>query len=174
MKYHNITKDDMLNGEGLRVVLWVSGCSHKCPACQNVKTWDSTVGLEFDSEAIDEIFMELSNDWCSGLTLSGGDPLYKDNRGVILDLVKSVKKKFPMKSIWLYTGYLYEEIIKDKVMFEIINYVDVLLDGKFLLRYADIDLEYVGSSNQCVIDVKKSLEMGNKILYIENKKEIGV
>lgn len=174
MKYHNITKADMLNGEGLRVVLWVSGCSHHCHACQNAFTWDPNDGVEFDAAAKEEIFQELEKDWCSGLTLSGGDPLFCGNRSEIAKLVKEVDEKYPHKTIWLYTGYLWEDLLKqketDKDLECILQHIDVLLDGKFVLKFASEKAEYVGSTNQCIIDVKKSLEDNNKILYIDNKK----
>lgn len=174
MKYHNITKADMLNGEGLRVVLWTSGCSHKCPGCHNAVTWNKDDGLLFDAAAKNEIFEELEKEWCSGLTLSGGDPLFPDSREEIAKLVKEVKERYPNKTIWCYTGFIWEELIpqmeKDKNLEMIINNIDVLLDGKFILRLALEKLQYVGSSNQNIIDVKKSLEKDKKILYIDNNK----
>ncbi len=174
MRYHNITKADMLNGEGLRVVLWTSGCSHHCHACQNAITWNEEDGLLFDDAAKKEIFAELENDWCSGLTLSGGDPLFQKNRKEIAKLVKEVKERFPDKSIWCYTGYTWEELLEqektDQDVKEILQNIDVLLDGKFVLRLALEKLHYVGSSNQSIIDVKKSLEENKKILYIDNSK----
>ena len=100
MQYHNITKADMLNGEGLRVVLWTSGCLHHCHACQNAITWDPNDGLLFDENAKKEILEELEKDWCSGLTLSGGDPLYPENREEVAKLVTEIKKVFKMKTIW--------------------------------------------------------------------------
>lgn len=172
MKYHNITKADMLNGEGLRVVLWVSGCSHHCPGCQNAITWDQTEGLEFDNTAKEEIFAELEKDWCSGLTLSGGDPLFYGNRCDISSLVVEVKEKFPNKTIWLYTGYTWEELLEqvtsDNNLDTILKYIDVLLDGRFVLKLASLKIHYVGSSNQKIIDVPKSLANQEKILYIDN------
>ena len=177
MRYHNITKADMLNGEGLRVVLWCSGCSHHCMACQNAITWDKNDGLVFDEVAKEEIFTELEKDWCSGLTLSGGDPLFLDNRKDIAKLVKEVKEKFPNKTIWSYTGFTWEELLeqkkKDKDLETILNNIDVLLDGKFVLKLALEKLHYVGSTNQCIIDVKKSLDENKKILYIDNSNIIG-
>ena len=110
MKYHNITKADMLNGEGLRVVLWTSGCSHKCPGCHNAITWDKDGGLLFDEAAKKEIFDELEKDWCDGLTLSGGDPLFPESREAIAGLVKEVKERYPNKTIWCYTGFIWEEL----------------------------------------------------------------
>lgn len=172
MKYHNITKADMLNGEGLRVVLWTSGCSHHCQACHNVITWDKDDGLEFDDFARNEIFTELEKDWCSGLTLSGGDPLFIDNRKTISELVSVVKKKYPKKTIWCYSGYTWDELLEqrksDKYLDIILNNIDVLLDGRFVLRLALEKLHYVGSSNQMIIDVKESLKNNKKILYIDN------
>ena len=174
MKYHNITKADMLNGEGLRVVLWASGCNHHCQACHNAITWNKDDGLIFDESAKQEIFAELEKDWCSGLTLSGGDPLFPDSRETIAELVKEVKEKYPDKTIWCYTGFIWEELIPqlsvDKSLNTIINNIDVLLDGKFVLRLALEKLQYVGSSNQSIIDVKKSLKEEKKILYIDNNK----
>ena len=172
MRYHNITKADMLNGEGLRVVLWTSGCSHHCPACHNVITWNCNDGLEFDDGAKNEIFAELENEWCSGITLSGGDPLFKGNRPDIVALVCEIRERFPDKTIWCYTGYTWDELLEeaksDDNIKVILNNIDVLLDGKFILRLALEKLRYVGSSNQCIIDVKESLKENKKILYIDN------
>lgn len=174
MKYHNITKADMLNGEGLRVVLWTSGCIHHCPACQNALTWDPEDGLDFDDDAINEIYKELEQDWCSGITLSGGDPLFIPNRKTIRDLVTNIKKLYPNKTIWSYTGYTWEELMEqaknDKNLREILENIDVLLEGKFVLKLAEEKLHYVGSSNQRIIDVPKTLKNENKeiVLYIDN------
>jgi anaerobic ribonucleoside-triphosphate reductase activating protein len=103
----------MLNGQGLRVVLWCSGCSHRCPECQNPITWDPDCGLLFDEEAKKEIFEELSKDYISGITFSGGDPLHENNLSEVLSLIKEIKEKFPEKNIWLYTGYTWENIFKE-------------------------------------------------------------
>lgn len=174
MRYHNITKADMLNGDGLRVVLWLAGCSHHCQACQNPITWDANDGLIFDEEAKREVFAELGKSWCSGLTLSGGDPLYVGNREDVSLLVSEIKSKFPDKNIWCYTGYTWEELMKqvkdDENLKIILNNVDVLLDGRFVLSLALEKLHYVGSSNQRIIDVRSSLDTGNINLYIDNNK----
>lgn len=161
MRYHNITKDDMLNGEGLRVVLWVSGCSHACKNCHNPVTWDPEEGLEFDDDALNEIYDELAKPYISGLTLSGGDPLYPGNRDVVGRLIRMIKQKFPDKDIWLYTGYQWGDI-KD---IEFIKYVDVLVDGEFIEELKDENYHWAGSSNQKVIDVAESLEIGKIVLY---------
>ena len=105
MNYHNITKDDMLNGDGLRVVLWVSGCTHHCDGCQNPITWDLAGGIPFDEAAEEELFEALSKPHVSGITFSGGDPLFSTNKGTVFCLCQEIKKKFPTKTIWIYTGY---------------------------------------------------------------------
>ncbi len=163
MRYHNITKDDMLNGDGLRVVLWTAGCPHKCPGCHNPVTWDENGGLEFDNEAKDELFSILEKPYISGLTLSGGDPLLPSNRAELTELIKEAKEKFPDKTIWLYTGYLWKEV-KD---LELIKYIDVLVDGRFLENLKKTQLKWRGSSNQRVIDIKKTLNSGAVVLYCD-------
>ena len=164
MNYHNITHDDMLNGPGLRTVLWVAGCNHNCKACQNPVTWDPDGGLYFDGKAWNELFYWLDKDYCSGLTLSGGDPLYCNNIYEIFDLLVEFKEKFPDKNIWLYTGYTYEEIIKNKSLMMIMKYVDVLVDGKFVKELADFNYKWAGSINQRVIDMQESIKQ-NKLIF---------
>ena len=162
MKYHNITHDDMLNGQGLRVVLWVSGCSHRCDECQNPITWNPEKGLEFDEDAEKELLDDLKKNYIEGVTFSGGDPLYIQNRDEITRLAKKIKEEFPSKNIWLYTGYLWEEICE----LEIIKYVDVIVDGPFKIELKDIKLHWKGSSNQRVIDVQQSVNCG-KVTILE-------
>lgn len=161
MRYHNITKDDMLNGDGLRVVLWVAGCGHHCEGCQNPITWDENGGIEFDDAAKQEIFEELRHSYVSGITFSGGDPLFTANRDGVKALVKEIDEKFPQKTKWLYTGYLWEDI-KD---LDFIGMFDVVVDGKFEKDKLDPKLHWKGSSNQRVIDVKKSLEQNEVVLH---------
>ena len=161
MRYHNITKDDMLNGDGLRTVLWVAGCSHGCKNCQNPITWDICGGIPFDEAAKEEIFAELRNDYVSGITFSGGDPLHMQNRGEVGQLIQEIHEKFPDKTIWVYTGYTWEEV-KDLPYLEM---VDVLVDGEFVEELKDVTLHWKGSSNQRVIDVKKTLETGEVVLH---------
>lgn len=163
MNYHNITKDDMLNGDGLRVVLWVAGCSHYCSECQNPVTWDPNGGIPFDQAAREEVFAELSKDYISGITFSGGDPLYSSNELEITELAKQIRERFPSKTIWLYTGYTWDEI-KNR---EIIPYLDVLVDGRYVKEQRDTLLHWRGSANQRVIDVKKTLEQGKVVLHCE-------
>lgn len=161
MRYHNITHDDMLNGDGLRVVLWVAGCSHRCKDCQNPITWDPNVGIEFSQKEIEEIFDYMSKDYTAGITYSGGDPLYIDNREDITNLAKVLKDRFPDKTQWLYTGYWYDDV-KD---LEIMKYIDVIVDGPFINTLKDNTLHWKGSSNQRVIDVQKSRELGTIVLH---------
>lgn len=161
MRYHNITKEDMLNGDGLRVVLWTAGCAHHCKNCQNPITWDPEGGIPFDEAALQEIYDELENDYISGITFSGGDPLYMDHREELLELVQAIRKRYPKKTIWLYTGYLWEEICH----LELIPYLDVVVDGRFVEELKDNNLPWKGSSNQRVIDVQMTLQLGKTVLY---------
>ena len=163
MRYHNLTKDDMLTGDGLRVVLWVAGCAHCCPQCQNPITWDPDGGLLFDDAAKQELFEQLEQPYISGITFSGGDPMYPTNQLDIEALAKEIKEKFPDKTIWLYTGGLWEEVRRSPVM----RYVDVLVDGEFEVDKLDKQLHWKGSSNQRVIDVPKSLASGSVVLHCE-------
>lgn len=161
MRYHNITHDDMRNGDGLRVVLWVSGCAHHCPGCQNPITWDPNDGLLFDEKAVRELCDQLEQDYISGLTLSGGDPFYPSNRKDLADLLFYLSQKFPGKKTWCYTGYRYEEIKDEKLM----EFIDVLVDGRFEKDLADVNYPWAGSTNQRVIDIQKSRERGRVVLY---------
>lgn len=161
MRYHNITKDDMLNGDGLRVVLWVAGCSHCCRECQNPQTWDPNGGIPFDQAAREELFGQLKKTYISGVTFSGGDPMHKNNVTEITRLAKEIREKFPDKTIWLYTGSLWESIQKE----EIVQYLDVCVDGEFIVEQKDTSLKWKGSANQRVIDVKKTLAAGKVVLH---------
>lgn len=159
MRYHNITKDDMLNGDGLRVVLWVAGCEHKCDGCHNPITWDPDGGLPFGEDEKSEIFAELDKSHISGITFTGGDPLFQSNIDGVEALAKEIKEKYPNKTVWLYTGYDWEDVKDLPVM----KYIDILIDGKFEKDKLDPKLHWRGSSNQRVIDVKKS--RGDIVLY---------
>lgn len=163
MRYHNITHDDMLNGDGLRVVLWVAGCTHHCPQCQNPITWDIEGGLPFDEEAHDEVMTELEKDYVSGVTFSGGDPLHPENRGTVGALIEEIKEKYPQKTIWLYTGFVWDEIKN----LPFVAQIDVLVDGPFQINKLDVKLHWRGSSNQRVINVKETLRLGQIVLWSE-------
>lgn len=188
INYHNITHDDMNNGDGLRVVLWLSGCSHHCYNCQNPQTWNPNSGIPFDESAKQEIFNELSKDYISGITFSGGDPLHQQNLDEILSLIQEICISFPEKTIWLYSGFTWEELTqynnyhgiiplssylrKDVYelyhkRLEIIKQCDILIDGEYIDEQRDITLKWRGSSNQRCIDTKKSLAQGQIILYCD-------
>lgn len=158
MRYHNITKDDMLNGDGLRVVLWLAGCNHCCRECHNPITWDPEGGLYFDQAAKEELFVLLQKSYISGLTLSGGDPLHPANRLGARELAREVKERFPDKTVWLYTGADWEDIWQLPIM----QYVDVCVDGEFHIEEKDPKLLWKGSKNQRVIDVKATLLQEDK------------
>lgn len=147
MKYLNILDCSIADGEGFRVVLFVSGCLHHCKGCHNPEGWDPNNGKEFTQETIDKIVKLLDRPYIRGLTLSGGDPLMPFNYEEVLNLCKQVKEKLPNKDIWVYTGFTYEDI-KD---LEIFNYIDTLVDGKFILEQRDVTLPFRGSTNQRII-----------------------
>lgn len=154
MNYHGITKTSVANGTGIRTVLWVAGCNHHCKGCHNPQTWDIESGQLFDDTAKQELMLAISKVWCNGLTFSGGDPLHPQNRGTVTEIAKEVKERFPEKDIWLYTGYEYERV-KD---LEVMNYIDILVDGEFIEELRDLRLKFKGSSNQRIIDVKSGKE----------------
>ena len=159
--YHNILHDDMRNGPGLRVVLFLSGCAHHCVGCHNPQTWDPKSGIEFDQSAWDEIMEQLSKSYINGITFSGGDPLNPLNQSLVRNLCEYIRKVYPDKNIWLWTGFTWETI-ENK---EILEYLDVLIDGQFKETLHDPRLKWCGSSNQRVIDVQRSLKEEKIVLY---------
>lgn len=161
MRYHNITTDDMLNGDGLRTVLWTAGCTHRCIGCHNPITWDIDGGIPFDEAAEQELFEKLAPEHISGLTFSGGDPLHPRNRGEVTRLARKCRELFPEKTIWLYTGFLWEDISS----LDIVPLLDVVVDGEFVKSLFDARLHWKGSSNQRVIDVKATLSLGKTVLF---------
>ena len=186
MNYLQITHEDVCNGVGLRVVLWLSGCSHHCYNCQNPQTWNPNSGIPFDDSAKQEIFNELSKGYISGITFSGGDPLYENNLDEVLKLVQEIRNSFPEKTIWLYTGYEWNQIMNIKVTQpffscqdlegkiqnvlkrqEIIKLCDILVDGRYIDEQKDLTLKFKGSKNQKVIDVKQSIAKNKIILYCD-------
>lgn len=179
MKYHDITHDDMMNGTGLRVCLWCSGCDHHCKNCQNPITWDPNDGAKFDTKAKNEIFNELSKDYISGVTMTGGDPLHQKNLESVLDLVNEIRLSYTEKTIWLYTGYTWEQIMypvvtddfnpeRDKLVKmrqDIVRQCDVLVDGRYEEDKRDVTYHWAGSTNQRVIDIRRTLEQGSVVLW---------
>ena len=165
MNILKISKFDTANGPGIRTTVWVSGCSHKCKGCHNSHTWDPTKGTPLDNDLINSILDSLSPSYVSGITFSGGDPLYPLNVGAVTSLAGLVRSRYPDKSIWVYTGYLYEEVKN----YEIMNYIDVLVDGPYVEYLRNISLPYRGSTNQRVIDVKLSINSNQIINYNMHK-----
>ena len=157
MNYSGIKYCDMMNGDGLRTVLFVSGCSHHCPSCHNPQTHDPRYGHQFTIGTMTEIMESLRMEFCSGLTLSGGDPLYPDNRNEVMRIVETVKGEFGnKKSIWLYTGYTWDELQKqiqdgDVTLATILRNIDVLVDGRFVLERKRLGLHWRGSDNQKIL-----------------------
>ncbi len=167
MRYHNITRDDMLNGDGLRVVLWVAGCSHCCKDCHNPITWDPDGGVLFDDKARQEIFDQLEKSYISGITFSGGDPLHAANRLNVRELMEEIRERYPDKTIWLYTGDKWEDIRQ----YSLLKYVDVLVDGEFVSDLKNTKLRWRGSANQRVIDVQASLRQEDSTVPVLHCKE---
>lgn len=156
MNYGRLNKTDIANGSGVRVSLFVSGCRNHCKGCFNPETWDFNYGQEFTTDTVDEIMDALEPDYISGLSVLGGDPFEGENIDVITDLCKAVREKYPDKNIWVYTGYKFE-ILK---VLDIMKYIDVLVDGRFIESQKDLSLVFRGSRNQRIIDVKRSLSNG--------------
>lgn len=164
MNYHNILHEDMLNGDGIRVTLFVSGCSLHCPQCQNPQTWDKNSGIPFDQAAKEEIFIELSKPYISGLTITGGHPFEHYNIETIFELCKEIKEKFPNKTIWVYTGFDFGYVSS---FGEILDYIDVIIDGRYVDSLRDTSLKWRGSSNQHVIDVRETMQSGQIVLHCD-------
>ena len=169
MNYFLIGSCHLKNGDGCRVSLWTSGCTHKCEGCQNPETHDCNNGFLFDENAEKELFDKLSNKYVQGITFTGGDPLHENNRDTIYRLVKKIREEFPTKDIWLYTGYTWEQIQKDNSLKQVVDLIDVLVDGRFVLSLRDVNLHWCGSSNQRVIDVKATLNGSNNIVLLEGE-----
>ena len=162
MKYLNITDCDIANGLGVRVTLYVSGCSHCCLQCHNPESWNPSNGVDFTSETLDQLIKLLKRPYIDGLTLSGGDPLFMKNRDTIEKICKKVKEECPDKNIWLYTGYKYEDI----QYLPLLNNVDYIVDGKFNFVLRDITLAFRGSSNQRIVDIKETKKQ-NRIVVLD-------
>lgn len=170
MNYAEIKKNDIANGLGVRVSLFVSGCNHKCEGCFNQIAWDFNYGKLFDKTVEDEIIAALKQPHIKGLTILGGEPLDPKNQVGLINFVKRIRKELPDKDIWCFTGYTLEtDLLVGKahidITYELLNMIDVLVDGKFELDKKDITLLFRGSSNQRVIDLKKSLLNGKAFLY---------
>ncbi len=171
MHYGEIKKCDIANGEGVRVSLFVSGCTHHCPGCFNQDTWDFSYGKEYTDETEQEIIEALSPDYINGLSLLGGEPFEPQNQKVLVQLLRKVRERYPQKTIWCYSGYLFDrELLSEsrarcEYTDEMLSTIDILVDGRFVEKLKDIRLVFRGSSNQRIIDVKKSLNNGEVILW---------
>lgn len=162
MRYNKIRKMDISNGPGVRVSIFMQGCTFKCKNCFNPETHDFNGGTEFTNEVIDKVLDLCDKDYIVGLSILGGEPLHPKNIEGTTLLAKKFKEKFKDKTIWVWSGFLYDRDLKDK---EILNYIDVLVDGQFKEELHNPKLKWCGSSNQRVIDVKKSIEENKIILY---------
>lgn len=171
MNYGEIKSFDIANGEGVRVSLFVSGCTHHCKNCFNKETWDFNFGKPFTKEVEDSIIEMLSSDYIDGFSLLGGEPFEPQNQRVLTPFLKRIKENFPDKSIWCYTGYLFDdELLSEsrarcECTDEMLSLIDVLVDGEFVQDLYNITLAFRGSENQRIIDVQKSLETGEVCFY---------
>ena len=172
MNYGRINPNDIANGTGVRVTLFVSGCTHHCKGCFNSETWDFNYGTPFTEETEDKILGLLKPDYIEGLTLLGGEPMEPQNQRALVTFLKKVRESYPQKNVWCYSGYLFDsEIIKGRahceVTDEFLSYIDVLVDGRFVEEKKNIMLKFRGSENQRIIDVQKSLAQNSVILKME-------
>ena len=174
MNYGEIKKNDISNGIGVRTSLFVSGCRHHCKDCFNAQTWDFGFGEAFTEQTMMEILESCEPDWINGLSLLGGEPFEPENQRVLLPFLVMFKEKFPDKDIWCYSGFTFEEITgraksraKTDVSAEMLSLIDVLVDGRFEESKKDISLKFRGSSNQRIIDVKKTISEKRIVLYME-------
>ena len=171
MNYATIKPRDIANGPGIRVSLFVSGCTHRCPGCFNADAWDFDYGQPFDQSVIDRILEDLSPAYVKGLTLLGGEPFEPRNQGPILELLRQVKARYPGKSIWAFSGYLFDrDILSGRlgdpaVTREYLSCLDVLVDGPFVEAQKNLTLRFRGSANQRLIDVPASLRSGTVVLW---------
>lgn len=171
MNYAEIKNCDIANGPGVRVSLFVSGCTHRCKGCFNEVAWDFHYGKPFTQETIDRILEMLAPDYVNGLTILGGEPFEPENQPAILELLRQLKQKYPEKSVWAFSGYLFDKDILSgrlgpwEITKEYISYLDVLVDGPFVLEKKDLRLRFRGSSNQRIIDVPASVEKGEIVLW---------
>ena len=175
MNYGEIKKTDIANGEGVRVSLFVSGCRHCCPNCFNPETWSFEYGQPFTKDTEEELAAALSKPFINGLTILGGEPFEPENQPGLLELSRRIKASYPEKSIWSFTGYLFDRDILAKklgpweVTQELLSYLDVLVDGPFVASLKNLNLRFRGSSNQRLIDVPASLKTGAVVLWDERQ-----
>ena len=173
MHVGEILRADSANGEGIRVSIFVSGCTNRCPGCFQPETWDFCYGKEYTKEIEDYLLEEVSKDYYRGLTILGGEPFEPSNQEVLIHLIRRMRRECPRKDIWMYTGFVYEKDLQKgqrkytEVTDEMLSYLDVLVDGPFVQAKKNISLKFRGSENQRIIDMKKTLEKGEVILYMD-------
>lgn len=173
--YYSVIKNcDIANGPGVRVVLFVSGCRHHCPGCFQPQTWDFSYGQPFTQDTVDELLRLLQPDYIAGLTLLGGEPMEPENQPALLELVRQVKQAYPEKNIWCFSGYLYDDLAAGKigdgaVTRALLGLVDVLVDGEFILARKKLQLRFRGSENQRLIDLRKTEQAGQVVLWTDEK-----
>ena len=172
MNYGEIKPYDIADGLGVRVSLFVSGCTHHCPGCFNEMTWDFNYGQPYTSATEQHIIDLLRPSYIRGLTLLGGEPMEPDNQRALVPLLERVRRELPEKDIWCYSGYTLEELLGEsrarcEVTDRMLGLIDVLVDGEFVLALKNISLKFRGSSNQRVIDLRRTLETGETVLYME-------
>jgi anaerobic ribonucleoside-triphosphate reductase activating protein len=171
MNYATIKTHDVANGTGIRVSLFVSGCTHKCKGCFNAEAWDFNYGQLYTPEVEDRVIKALEPSYIRGLSLLGGEPLEPQNQSCVLALLKRVKEIYPDKTVWCYSGYTLENDILSGGLGsdarEILEYIDVLVDGEFIESKKDLNLRFRGSSNQRLIDMRATLECGSVVLCTE-------
>lgn len=173
MKYATIKNCDIANGPGVRVSLFVSGCTHRCPGCFNEVAWDFDYGEPFTQDTIDSILEMLRPSYIKGLTLLGGEPFEPQNQGAVVELLRQIRKEMPQKSIWAFSGYLFDkDILSGRLgdTSEYLSYLDVLVDGPFIESKKNLSLRFRGSENQRLIDVPASLKAGEIILWDDKQK----
>lgn len=169
MYFGNIKDNDISNGPGIRVSLYVSGCRNKCIGCFNKETWDFKYGKEFTDDTLNYLLDLCDHDYIKGLTILGGEPFEPENQETVLKVIKEFKKRYPNKDIWMFTGYTLDNQIKKwcenlEYTRDIISNIDVLVDGRFMEDLKDPSLAFRGSSNQRIIDIKETIKQ-NKIIY---------
>ena len=171
MNYATIKKCDIANGPGVRVSLFVSGCRHHCKGCFNAETWDFQFGAPYTGQTEQEIFQALQPDYVQGFTLLGGEPFEPENQPALAGLLIRLRERFPQKDIWCYTGYLFDKDVLDKmckeseVTKEIVSYLDIVVDGEFMIDRKNLKINFRGSDNQRIIDVKKTLDAGEIVRW---------
>ena len=174
MNYAKINKNDIANGSGVRVTLFVSGCTHHCKGCFNEEAWDFDYGEKFTADTEKELLEALAPSYIKGLTLLGGEPMEPQNQRVLVELLEKVKEAYPQKTVWCYSGYTLEQLTDEsrarcEVTDQMLGLIDVLVDGNFVEELKDISLRFKGSSNQRLIDLKATLQSGKITLWDDKK-----